>query len=455
MSTRPNLACKITQKKVVVMQDYEDLYKILQVHPSAEPDIIRAAHRHLALRYHPDRNHSPMAADMMTKVNNAYEILSDPKRRAAYDQRQVGIVLLSPGQAGALPREADSSLKQLLLRRRVLLIALLLVVVISGSIGAALALGSQGGSTAPLSPGLLPSANDPIIFSDLNWDSAQLQNRIAMYIVEHGFGYPVDTIIGDSIALFDTLVKGQSHVTMEIWLPNSREAFDVAVSEGSIISVGSSLDDNWQSAFVVPSYLIEEHPGLRSVSDLPEYKELFATSATAGKARLVSCITGWRCQKINESKIKAYGLEDVVEAVNPGSAANLFASLEEAYENRAPWLGYMWGPTKTALELDLTVLTEPPYSNECWETDKACAYPTSRIMIAVHPDLMIRAPEVVDFLQRWDFRAESQVAVESWIEENEASLEEGALWFLKNQQSVWREWTTDDVAQRVVSALES
>ena len=37
---------------------------------------------------------------------------------------------------------------------------------------------------------------EPVVFSDLNWDSAQIQNRIAMYIVEHGYGYPVDTVFG-------------------------------------------------------------------------------------------------------------------------------------------------------------------------------------------------------------------------------------------------------------------
>ena len=63
------------------MQDHEDLYEILQVHPSAEPDIIQAAHRHLALRYHPDRNHSPMATylyyySIMTRLQMMYTTLT-------------------------------------------------------------------------------------------------------------------------------------------------------------------------------------------------------------------------------------------------------------------------------------------------------------------------------------------------------------------------------------------
>ena len=71
------------------MPETEDLYEILQVHPSAHPDVILAAYRRLTLLYHPDRNPSQEAAEMMTRLNLAYETLSYPDRRAAYDRAQV------------------------------------------------------------------------------------------------------------------------------------------------------------------------------------------------------------------------------------------------------------------------------------------------------------------------------------------------------------------------------
>ena len=61
---------------------------------------------------------------------------------------------------------------------------------------------------------------DTIVFSDLNWTSAQVQNRIAQYIVEHGYGFPTDVIPGGTLPLFQGLKQGDTHVTMEIWLPN-------------------------------------------------------------------------------------------------------------------------------------------------------------------------------------------------------------------------------------------
>ena len=47
---------------------------------------------------------------------------------------------------------------------------------------------------------------ETIVFSDLNWTSAQVQNRVAQYIVEHGYGYPTDrNVFGGTLPLFQGL----------------------------------------------------------------------------------------------------------------------------------------------------------------------------------------------------------------------------------------------------------
>ena len=66
-----------------------DYYEILTLSPQATLEDIRRAYRAMALRFHPDRNSSPEAQAAMIKINEAYEILSDPLRRESYDgQRQ-------------------------------------------------------------------------------------------------------------------------------------------------------------------------------------------------------------------------------------------------------------------------------------------------------------------------------------------------------------------------------
>jgi curved DNA-binding protein CbpA len=62
-----------------------DFYEVLQVHPRAEPDVIRAAHRALARRYHPDLGGDERR---MTEINGAWAVLGDPRRRSAYDDER-------------------------------------------------------------------------------------------------------------------------------------------------------------------------------------------------------------------------------------------------------------------------------------------------------------------------------------------------------------------------------
>jgi len=65
--------------------DGPDPYKILQVDSEAEDEVIQAAYRRLAQKYHPDIATGPGAEARMAGINAAWEVLSDPGRRAAHD----------------------------------------------------------------------------------------------------------------------------------------------------------------------------------------------------------------------------------------------------------------------------------------------------------------------------------------------------------------------------------
>lgn len=65
-----------------------DFYKTLQVDPAAEPEVIKAAYRRLADKYHPDKNKSPDALDRMQRINEAYSVLGDNAKRAQYDSER-------------------------------------------------------------------------------------------------------------------------------------------------------------------------------------------------------------------------------------------------------------------------------------------------------------------------------------------------------------------------------
>jgi curved DNA-binding protein CbpA len=65
-----------------------DPYKTLQVDPEADPEVIQAAYRRLARKYHPDVMPGPEAAKRMVAINRAWALLEDPEARAAYDRER-------------------------------------------------------------------------------------------------------------------------------------------------------------------------------------------------------------------------------------------------------------------------------------------------------------------------------------------------------------------------------
>ena len=64
-----------------------DYYEVLGVSKDTSADDIKKAYRKAAMKYHPDRNPGDKTAEeKMKEVNAAYEILSDPEKKARYDQ---------------------------------------------------------------------------------------------------------------------------------------------------------------------------------------------------------------------------------------------------------------------------------------------------------------------------------------------------------------------------------
>ncbi|MBU0532861.1 molecular chaperone DnaJ [Candidatus Micrarchaeota archaeon] len=64
----------------------KDYYEILGIQKNASKDEIKKAYRKLALKYHPDRNSEPDAAEKFKEISEAYAVLSDDKKRVQYDQ---------------------------------------------------------------------------------------------------------------------------------------------------------------------------------------------------------------------------------------------------------------------------------------------------------------------------------------------------------------------------------
>ncbi len=82
-----------------IMPSQPDYYAILEVSPSASPEVITSAYRSLARKYHPDANRSPESDAKMKAINAAYDVLGDRDKRAMYDRQRATAIRATPPPA--------------------------------------------------------------------------------------------------------------------------------------------------------------------------------------------------------------------------------------------------------------------------------------------------------------------------------------------------------------------
>jgi len=314
-------------------------------------------------------------------------------------------------------------------------------------LGAALILSSFAGCTAT-------EVKPTLVFADLTWDSAFFHNRVAGFILENGYGYEVDSIPGSTTPLFAGLAAGEIDISMEIWMDNQKEAVDEAIDAGQVVDLGRNFGDSWQG-WLVPTYMIEDGdlPADISVDNISDYWDLFQDPEDPTMGRFYNGDPGWACTGIDIIKFETYGLNENFNIFNAGSTEALNASLVSAYESHEPWFGYYWSPTYLLGQLDMTVVAEPSYDQAAWDENYGCAYTDVPVHIVVNTELIDKAPDVVAFLTKYETTTAMINASLAYMDDNEASFEEAAVWFLQEYESTWTQWVPDDIASKVKAAL--
>ncbi|HEX6989495.1 MAG TPA: glycine betaine ABC transporter substrate-binding protein [Bacillota bacterium] len=322
------------------------------------------------------------------------------------------------------------------------------------------------------------SADKPtIVLGDAQWQTLWILNAIAKFIIEEGYGYPVRIETVSTPIMQQGLTEGDIHVGMEIWWVNYLDWWNQSLESGDVIDLGTVFERSTQG-FYVPRYVIEGDPergieptapDLRSVAQLPDYKDLFADPNEPGKGLLISCITGWECSEVNRIKLHAYGLDDDYNLLEPGTAPALDAAIVGAYEDGEPFVTYYWEPTWLMGALDMVQLEEPPYTEECGAVIQealegrvaydqvgeaaACGYQSYDVRIGAWSGLADLAPDVVEFLRAMEVGTDPVNELSAYMTQNEVEADATAIHFFENYQERWRSWLPDDVEQRVEDAL--
>ena len=314
--------------------------------------------------------------------------------------------------------------------------------------------------------GTVDSPKPVIKLHDVLSESQGINNAIAGFIIENGYGYPVETVVESTPAMQEGLPKGMVHVNLEGWQQNIIEWYNAEMDKGSIVNLGMIYEGGPQF-FMIPQWVSETY-NVKTVQDMKDQWQLFQDPQDPSKGVFYNCIFGWECAKINQVKLSVYGLDEVYNVVSPASATALTAALEEAQKANRPVFGYYWQPSPLAAAYPWYVLEEPVHTTECWNqviaatdnagaasSDTACAYENLPIDKLAHAGLQEIAPDLVEMLTAMFVGLEPLNRTMAWSKENDIDdRKRAAVFFLQNYEDLWRSWVTPEAHRKIKSALE-
>ena len=306
----------------------------------------------------------------------------------------------------------------------------------------------------------------PIRIAGLDWDSDRFHVEVVKFILKHGYGCESESLPGSTIPLLTGVARGDLDIVMEVWKGQLTEVWEKAEKAGKVKALGVNFPDAVQGWFV-PRYLVEgdDAPakGLKSVKDLPRYKQLFRDPEEPQKGRFYNCKLGWDCETINTKKLSIYGLDPDYTNLRPGSSAALAAAVAAAFERKRPVLFYYWTPSWIMAKYDAVKLEEPAYERSIWKALKdnddptqACAYPLINVYTGANTEFTEEAPAITELLA--NYRTSNKLVGEAllYVHNNKgADVDDAALNFLRTREDIWTPWIPEDAAQRVKAALSA
>ncbi|QFT63602.1 ABC transporter substrate-binding protein [Roseivivax sp. THAF30] len=316
---------------------------------------------------------------------------------------------------------------------------------------------TAGAVTALLAaPAFAQESCGDVSITEMNWASASVVTNVANFILTQGYGCTVSVVPSDTVPAITSLVEnGEPDIVTELWTNSTGEAYTRLVEEGRVQELGDILDPGGIEGWWVPSYLVEEHPELATIEGVLENPELVG-------GRFHNCPEGWGCRITNDNLLPAFGVEEAgFEIFNHGSGETLATSMASAFEAEEPWFGYYWAPTSLLGSYDMVSVDMGEFNAE--EHAKATqqdaedvgrtSYPAAPVKTAVVSDFAENNPEVTDFLSNMTFPTATMSEIVAWMDENSASAEEGAVFFLTNYQDVWTDWLNDSATENLQSVL--
>lgn len=291
---------------------------------------------------------------------------------------------------------------------------------------------SIGGSAAGAS-----GAKPTITLATNSWEGSLSNNVVAQYVIEHDLHYKVNLLTIDENPAWPAMASGKVSAVLEEW--GHRHLYDQYIKGNhQVIDAGLEGPDG-NIGWYVPTYLVKEHPALKTWKGLKKLWKLFVTpqSAPAGEF-----LDGSPSYVTNDAAlVKTLHLN--MKVVFAGTEAAQLAQIERDYKARKPVIFYWYTPQYINSEYHFSQVQLPPFNAKCAKLPASqinCAYPPYNLYKVMNSSLPKTAPAVAKFIRRFHWTSADQNAVGFAMAVKHQSQTAAAAAFVRSHKALVNSW---------------
>ncbi len=273
------------------------------------------------------------------------------------------------------------------------------------------------------------------------WTGSSVNAMVAKILLEEQLGQSVEIVSIDENSMWPAIASGELSACLEIWPSGHGQDITQYIDQGVIDNMGE-LGVIGKISWYIPTYMLTDHPELATYEGFqnPDNAKLFATAQTGDKGAFIGGDPSF--VQYDADIIKNLGMN--FEVVYAGSEQAELAALDAAYSRQDPFLFYFWTPHSVHAKYDLTAVTLPAYSDECYAKAASggvdCDYPADVLMKIAYPGLKDSNADAYTFLSKMNYSTTDQIAMIAAVDSGGESIEEAARAWIDANEAVWKNW---------------
>ena len=313
---------------------------------------------------------------------------------------------------------------------------------------------AAGEATPPAEPAPPPvCGKQPLTIARMAWPSAALLAEVHSRLLTAYYQCNVMLNEGDLAATGSSMgATGQPAVAPEMWIARIADIWNAAMQGQKVRQAGVSYADPVFEGWFVPDYAAAQWPEITTIDGLKAHAADFAdvpgTTGATGRGKFISCPPDWGCAIVNRNLLRAYGLDQSFDIVEPGNRFEMDTLIAEAVGRKQPILFYYWQPNAILSQFAFKPVTLPAYDHDAFVCmgKSVCAAPTPTgfapdpVITALAEWVYLDAPQVAAYFSRAHMPFAEMSLMLKELGDPGATVETVADRFVAERAEIWRPW---------------